>query len=232
MNIASRSGIPKPSPFVVPGCRPVPSPLAVSAASALSLKALVPPPLPLSPSSSFFHPVNALCKSRWNKVEYDSDSDGFEDAGSERPVAYPCVSCHLTFPSISLLNSHTSRAHCNACAQCGKTFPTKFLLDRHQTEIHDPFFKVKMEREGSAFRGFLCLVQVRDCEERIVPFHDDKKKKLWLAIRFLRSHTRLCRIPLIAAFSLSLNLNLNLPPHTHTPPSTVLPFNFCDGHLP
>lgn len=67
---------------------------------------------------------------------------------------------------------HYLSDHTNICAECSKNFPTSKLLDLHINENHNPFIKIKLQKEEPVFGCF-----VENCDKL---FKNHKKRRLHL----------------------------------------------------
>ncbi|KAI8319204.1 hypothetical protein GQ54DRAFT_299507 [Martensiomyces pterosporus] len=74
-----------------------------------------------------------------------------------RPIVChdPPCSGSVSCPTTMAYERHYDQVHRNKCSECGAILPSAHWLDLHIQELHDMFFRARVDRGDKAFQCFL-----------------------------------------------------------------------------
>ncbi|XP_061396513.1 protein lethal(2)k10201 [Musca vetustissima] len=97
-----------------------------------------------------------------NSADIDKQLEKEPDKGQNNSSEIFCnvLNCKMVFDNVASYTLHYNSMHRFICQECKKSLPTEHLLDLHISEIHDSYFKARLDRGERLFKCY-----VEECKE-------------------------------------------------------------------
>ncbi|XP_073845993.1 zinc finger protein 511 lethal (2) k10201 [Musca autumnalis] len=131
----------------------------------------------LKPDASLFTSTNIKLILPYKKLGAINSADILEkkldeNQKQQNPAEIFCnvFNCKMVFDNVAAYTSHYNSMHRFICQECKKSLPTEHLLDLHLSEIHDSYFKARLDRGERLYKCY-----VEECKELFLNAIERKK---------------------------------------------------------